>query len=195
MSVELESAARLNALKQGIEAKTGETYTDLTGGVNALIAGFGQGGGGSGGLAYDMGEFVLDKDTHGGDLTPIPHSLGVVPDFVMVWTDEFSDLTVENPSSYSKNIDVGYIWMNGLTGMVQRLTSVNSTNLSVNIALTLYKGDYRVNVQSPSSVVYGMIEQTLPDAEKLYLTSHSNASNSGYIGGITYKYFVAKAWW
>ena len=46
MSVELESAARLNALKQGIEAKTGETYPDLTGGVNALIAGYGQGGGG-----------------------------------------------------------------------------------------------------------------------------------------------------
>lgn len=45
MSVELESAARLAALKSGIEAKTGETYTDLTGGVNALIAGFGQGGG------------------------------------------------------------------------------------------------------------------------------------------------------
>ena len=45
MSVELESAARLNALKQGIEAKTGETYPDLTDGVNALIAGFGQGGG------------------------------------------------------------------------------------------------------------------------------------------------------
>lgn len=44
MSVYFESAARLNALKQGIEAKTGETYTDLTGGVNALIAGFGTGG-------------------------------------------------------------------------------------------------------------------------------------------------------
>lgn len=44
MSVAFESAARLNALKQGIEAKTGETYTDLTGGVNALIAGFGTGG-------------------------------------------------------------------------------------------------------------------------------------------------------
>lgn len=45
MSVELESATRLAALKSGIEAKTGETYTDLTGGVNALIAGYGQGGG------------------------------------------------------------------------------------------------------------------------------------------------------
>lgn len=47
MSVDFESAARLSALKRGIEAKTGETYPDLTGGVNALIAGFGQGGGGS----------------------------------------------------------------------------------------------------------------------------------------------------
>lgn len=46
MSVEFESAKRLDALKQGIEAKTGETYADLTGGVNALIAGYGQGGGG-----------------------------------------------------------------------------------------------------------------------------------------------------
>lgn len=47
MNVGLESAARLNALKQGIEAKTGETYPDLTGGVNALISGYGQGGGGT----------------------------------------------------------------------------------------------------------------------------------------------------
>jgi hypothetical protein len=51
MSITLESAARLNALKQGIEAKTGETYDDLTGGVNALIAGFGQGS--SGGADID----------------------------------------------------------------------------------------------------------------------------------------------
>jgi hypothetical protein len=51
MSVTLESVTRLNALKQGIEAKTGETYDDLTGGVNALIAGFGQGS--SGGADID----------------------------------------------------------------------------------------------------------------------------------------------
>lgn len=44
MSVEFESAKRLDALKQGIEAKTGETYANLTDGVNALIAGYGQGG-------------------------------------------------------------------------------------------------------------------------------------------------------
>ena len=44
MSVELESAKRLNALKTGIEAVTGETYPDLTAGVQALADGYGRGG-------------------------------------------------------------------------------------------------------------------------------------------------------
>lgn len=52
MSVEFESVKRLDALKQGIEAKTGETYADLTSGVNALIAGYGSGGGISNGIVY-----------------------------------------------------------------------------------------------------------------------------------------------
>ncbi len=45
MSVALESVARINALKNGIEATTGETYADLTAGVQALKNGYGQGGG------------------------------------------------------------------------------------------------------------------------------------------------------
>ena len=44
MSIELEAATRLVNLKQGIEAATGETYPDITDGVNALISGYGQGG-------------------------------------------------------------------------------------------------------------------------------------------------------
>lgn len=66
MSVELESAARLNALKQGIEAKTGETYPDLTDGVNALIAGFGQGGGsgGSDGTVVLLRELIITEPVH-----------------------------------------------------------------------------------------------------------------------------------
>lgn len=48
MSIKLEAAVRLNALKQGIESKTGETYADLTVGVQALVDGYGQGGGGGG---------------------------------------------------------------------------------------------------------------------------------------------------
>ena len=52
MSVELESVKRINNLKEGIEATTGETYTDLTEGVQALKDGYKQGGGGDIGKPY-----------------------------------------------------------------------------------------------------------------------------------------------
>lgn len=44
MSVVLESVERINALKNGIEAVTGESYEDLTAGVQALKNGYGQSG-------------------------------------------------------------------------------------------------------------------------------------------------------
>jgi hypothetical protein len=45
MSVELESAARLEALRDKANATTGETAGTLAGAMDALIAGYGQGGG------------------------------------------------------------------------------------------------------------------------------------------------------
>ena len=42
MSITLESAEKLNTLKRGIEATTGESYPDLTAGVQALKDGFGK---------------------------------------------------------------------------------------------------------------------------------------------------------
>lgn len=42
-----EYAKRINSLKSGIEAKTGETYADLTEGVQALVDGYRKGEGGS----------------------------------------------------------------------------------------------------------------------------------------------------
>lgn len=51
MSVTLESVERINALKNGIEATTGETYNDLTEAVQGLKDGYGQGGGGDDQLA------------------------------------------------------------------------------------------------------------------------------------------------
>lgn len=43
MSIELEAATRLIALKQGIESATGETYSDITDGVKDLISKIGSG--------------------------------------------------------------------------------------------------------------------------------------------------------
>lgn len=44
---EYKSVERVNALREAAEAVTGETYSDLAAGVQALIAGYGQGGGDS----------------------------------------------------------------------------------------------------------------------------------------------------
>ena len=43
--IELQSVEKINSLKQGIEATTGETYADLTEAVQDLKDGYGQGGG------------------------------------------------------------------------------------------------------------------------------------------------------
>jgi hypothetical protein len=45
MSITLESVNRINSLKQGIEATTGESYTDLTQAIQGLKDGYGTGGG------------------------------------------------------------------------------------------------------------------------------------------------------
>lgn len=45
MSVTPETLNKINSLRQGIEAATGESYPDLTAGVQALKNGYGQGGG------------------------------------------------------------------------------------------------------------------------------------------------------
>lgn len=63
MSVELESAKRLNALKAKADAKTGETSDTLADAVDTLIAGFGQGGG-------DGDNTILDE-LIGGTLTEL----------------------------------------------------------------------------------------------------------------------------
>lgn len=65
MSVELESAKRLNTLKAKADAKTGETSATLADAVDTLIAGFGQGGGGDDSLMIfmraELTEFHTDE--------------------------------------------------------------------------------------------------------------------------------------
>lgn len=87
MSVEFESAARLAAMKSGIEAKTGEAYADLTEGVQALVDGFGQGGGlPSLVTAMESGSLTLASDGK----IEIKHSLGKKPDFGIVYSPDMA---------------------------------------------------------------------------------------------------------
>lgn len=70
MAVQLESAARLAALRDKADAVTGESSATLAGAVDALIAGFGSGGGGTGGTYTD--EQILELIERTGTEFTIP---------------------------------------------------------------------------------------------------------------------------
>ena len=175
---------KLTNIADAIREKTGSTRTMNLEEMAAAIAGIT--GGGVIGLAYDMGEFVLDADTKHLDPTSIHHNLGEVPEFILVWTDDFAGLSEENPAAQQCNL--GYVWLKNLTGMLQRLsTAATGDSLAVNF--NLVSGDYRIQPIAPNSAAY-LTKQ--PTAEGLGL---NQIGNNYWRAGVTYKYFVSKAWW
>lgn len=106
------SVDRINALKSGIESKTGETYTDLTAGVQALVDGFGQGGGGSS-YKTASGTITLDADAQ----------------YVMVTGLAFTPIVfVVAPTTIIATSTVGAVFVRG-AGALWR-TGTGNTNLS-----------------------------------------------------------------
>lgn len=150
---------------------------------------------GGNGLAYDMGEFVLTESVAYKQTTDgIPHMLGESPDFVLVWTDDFSYLSEENLTPYDGATSLGYMWLNGLFGMTQRLSSVNSSDYGVFLAFALNKDDYRLQAATPTAIAYVMKEAEAPTKEKIGIVQLATVQQL-WRSGIKYKYFVSKAWW
>ena len=175
---------KLTNIADAIRSKGGTTdQLTLAGMVDAINAI--QTGGGDG-LKYDIGEFVLDADVKARDPS-LPHNLGEVPEFILVWTDDFAGLSEENPAAQQCNL--GYIWLKNLTGMLQRLTSTISDD-SFTVNLNLLSGDYRIRPLASTSVAY-LTGQ--PTAE--YFGLNQTGGNNYWRAGVTYKYFVSKAWW
>jgi hypothetical protein len=181
---------KLTNIADAIRGKTGGTEKLTLDGMATAIAGMEAGGGG---LAYDMGEFVLDADVkhlpiaNGG----IPHALGEVPQFVVVWTDDFADLSADNVAS--QNVSLGYVWLHGLTGLQQRVTSAVLSDYGFFVEYYVRANEYFAYGQVPSSVAYMMTADYAATAEKIYLPVVGG--NYYYRAGVTYKYFVSKAWW
>lgn len=152
-------------------------------------------GGAGTGLAYDMGEFVLDADIASNSQwlveNPIPHNLGETPDFIIVWTDHWAGIS-EAPYT-DKTTIVGFVWLNGLTGMIGRAAaSVDITNPLIAI-ISFPKADYRCSFTNPTSASYGLSDNMLPTREAFTLAKYG--ATSLWRAGVVYKYFVSKAWW
>lgn len=91
MAVQLESAARLAALRDKADAVTGESSATLAGAVDALIAGFGSGGGSSGG-SLESGEFTGTASTYWAFTIPVSskktHLLVLPKSFYTMWSKD-----------------------------------------------------------------------------------------------------------
>ena len=182
------------AICDAVREKTGGENGLLSGVLAAMISSI-QAGAGALSLPYDMGEFVLDADIQFVNTADsmIVHELGEAPDFVLVWTEEFSDLTAENPSPYTTTTSLGYLYLRNLIGLPQRLTSAANTEYALQMIFSIYAGGYVTAANVPTSPSYGVTEFTAPTEQRIGLTK--NANNHFWRSGITYKYFVSKAWW
>jgi hypothetical protein len=86
MAVQLESAARLAALRDKADAVTGERSATLAGAVDALIAGFGAGGGSSGG-SLESGELTTTSANFWGFTIPVTSKKSHVVVYPKVFED------------------------------------------------------------------------------------------------------------
>ena len=182
----------LSAVADAIRAKCGTTdplvWPDgFKAAVEAISSGIG-------GLTYDAGEFVFDDDIASNSsylyANPIRHNLGDTPDFITVWTDHWAGITESPYTDYGTMI--GFIWMNGLAGMEQRATAAANAVNPMTAILSMPKSDYRCSLTSPTSTSYGITDERLPTKTTFCLASFGTAV---WRAGVTYKYFISKAWW
>ena len=143
-------------------------------------------------LAYDMGEFVLDKDIVSSSAeNGIPHSFGKKPGFILIWTDDYVDLSADN--LIDKPSNTGYVWMDGMTGLLQRLTSSLDSDLGILVNFYINSDEYRLSPNAPNSKAYFFGETTIPTDAKFGLPKTS--AYTYWRAGVVYKYFVSEAWW
>lgn len=162
--------AKMQGLIDSANAKTGGNDSTLTAAVNALIAGFGSGGGGTG-LAYDMGEFVPEADTIAGPNTYISHNLGEKPGFILVWTDDYVGVT--NPDEIYPTA-LGFVWFNQIMGLENWFTS-STYGEGTTVNFTQSKGGTGMNVVKPTSLAYTLKSDGV-SAESFMLVKMGNTT-------------------
>lgn len=142
-------------------------------------------GGGGGGLKYEIGAFTVPSDTR--DRQTIPHSLGVKPDVVVVWTDFFNNgqnLPATTASCF------GFFWLNGVTDLKQRATSSLSLDRSFFANFTVSNGTSILMGVLPTSDAY---QPAIPTDAVFY--AHKLGNTTYWRSEATYHYFISEKWW
>lgn len=173
--LELNALLAQTLTNKGVSASNNETTTSLIEKVSEIAV--------KSGFKCDTGEFVFSKD----ELNPpaVSHNLKAVPDTVIVWSNDFKNLSETNPSPYSTNTSLGLIWLNGFTGLEQRLTSSVITDNGILVFLTITKGGHLVSVGVPTAKAYTGIK-----VDKNYINLPQMTSATYWRSGVTYRYFI-----
>lgn len=144
-----------------------------------------------GSLNYKTGTFVLAADTNARDISDaikIQHGLGAVPSFVMVWTEDYD---TENPPSAA--LMGGFVWIKDLfNDFPERLTSSVSSSYNTYSPFVITAAG-TINTTVGSSTTYFPGSDRSPTSEYFVLPCQGNSTY--WRAGVTYKFFVAEAWW
>lgn len=145
---------------------------------------------GGGGLKYDAGDFTLASDTAAlSTSNGISHNLGEVPGCVIVWQTTYTDDNIP-----TVQVNSGYVFLNRIMDMKQRLTSsVASTNSFYAVFTCSANSTTGISFGGPTSDSYMPSTDYKPTAAKFGLPSTS--ANNRWRAGVQYHYFVSEAWW
>lgn len=116
---EMGQAIRDITIGEGVTTPTGtiEIVTngthDVTNYANAFVNVLGSGGVSIGN--WHTGSFTIDADEAGDTYRTVVHNLGFAPKYVIVWTDEWNDLTI-----YSGKATIGAHKLGGMQGHIRK---------------------------------------------------------------------------
>lgn len=169
--------AKMQGLIDSANAKTGGNDSTLTAAVNTLIAGFGSGGGSSGGARG----IYMAKITPETDLTadfPITHNLGTTDILlVAVWAETLGDIVLD------RSVNLHKVW-----NKTDIITKRGGNGFSIGYMWNT-KVSY-ADTQSPPTASYENL--TVVDENTIKLPRCSSGSNV-YLAGLTYTVIVIAA--
>lgn len=174
---------KLSAIGEAIRTKTGKTDLLDLDEMATEIEGIG------GGLKHEVGSFMLDSDTNAVSAKVVNHNLQTKPKIIIVWTDDFAKM---EENTYSTNTSFGFIWLEAIGGLPQRLASTVTNDNPLFIGLTMGIGDKRVAVFVPTSKSYCLYEIGIAE-DHFRLPTYGNSTY--WRAGVEYKYFVSEGFW
>lgn len=140
-------------------------------------------------LKYEVGTFTVSTDTrYTTTANGISHTLGVTPKCVVVWQSTYDDVDVP-----TANLCAGYVYLDGLMSVPQRITSSTSSPDGYYAYMYVAANDTKCYFNGPTSASYMPTSAYKPSSTKFALMDMG--SSYRWQVNTQYHYFVSEGWW